>query len=89
MSGSFIQTLAVTDVATGWVEAIPLLAREQTLVTKALEVIAGRLPVSILGIDLRQRQRVHLPDPDRSPPGTRKPEFTRARPYRFGRPGLH
>ncbi len=51
MAGSFIQTLAVTDVATGWVEAVPLLAREQTLVTEALGVISGRLPVSILGIE--------------------------------------
>ena len=82
MAGSFIQTLAVTDVATGWVEAIPLLAREQTLVTEALGVISGRLPVSILGVDLRQRQRVHLPDPDRLLPAARGPEFTRSRAYR-------
>ena len=33
MAGSFIQSLSVTDVASGWVEAVPLLAREQTLVT--------------------------------------------------------
>ena len=51
MAGSFIQTLAVTDVATGWVEAVPLLAREQTLVTEALGVIGSRLPVSTLGVD--------------------------------------
>ena len=51
MAGSFIQSLSVTDVASGWVEAVPLLAREQTLVTEALEVIAGRVPVPILGID--------------------------------------
>ena len=49
MAGSFIQSLSVTDVATGWVEAVPLLAREQTLVTEALEVIAGRVPIPILG----------------------------------------
>ena len=49
MAGSFIQSLSVTDVATGWVEAVPLLAREQTLVTEALEVIAGRVPFPVLG----------------------------------------
>ena len=30
MSGSFIHSLVVTDVCSGWPEAIPLLAREQT-----------------------------------------------------------
>ena len=49
MAGSFIQSLSVTDVCSGWVEAVPLLAREQTLVTEALEVIAGRVPIPILG----------------------------------------
>ena len=49
MAGSFIQSLSVTDVASGWVEAVPLLAREQTLVTEALEMIAGRVPFPILG----------------------------------------
>ncbi len=51
MAGSFIQSLSVTDVSSGWVEAVPLLAREQTLVTEALEVIGGRLPIPVLGID--------------------------------------
>ena len=36
MAGSFIQSLSVTDVSSGWVEAVPLLAREQTLVTQTL-----------------------------------------------------
>ena len=49
--GASIQSLSVTDVASGWVEAVPLLAREQTLVTEALEVIAGRAPIPVLGID--------------------------------------
>ena len=49
MAGSFIQSLSVTDVCSGWVEAVPLLAREQTLVVEALGVIAGRVPVPILG----------------------------------------
>ncbi len=51
MAGAFIQSLSVTDVSSGWVEAVPLLAREQTLVTEALEVIAGRAPIPVLGID--------------------------------------
>ena len=31
--GSFVQTLMVTDIATGWTECAPLLVREQTLLT--------------------------------------------------------
>ncbi len=50
MAGSFIQSLTVTDAATGWVEAVPLLAREQTLVVEALGVIAARMPIPVLGI---------------------------------------
>ena len=49
MAGAFIQPLSVSDVCSGWVEAVPLLAREQTLVTEALEVIGGRLPIPVLG----------------------------------------
>ena len=30
-SGSFIQTLVLTDIATGWTECAPLLVREQTV----------------------------------------------------------
>jgi hypothetical protein len=51
VAGSLIHTLTVTDVCSGWVECIPLLAREQSLVVEALQVIAEQLPVPILGID--------------------------------------
>jgi hypothetical protein len=29
VSGSFVQTLVMTDIATGWTECAPLLVREQ------------------------------------------------------------
>jgi hypothetical protein len=29
--GSFVQTLTVTDIATGWTECVPVLVREQSL----------------------------------------------------------
>lgn len=35
-SGSFVQTLVLTDVATGWTECIPLVLRESGLVIEAL-----------------------------------------------------
>ena len=31
LSGSFIHSLVATDICTGWTEAVPLLAREQSL----------------------------------------------------------
>jgi len=51
VTGSFINSLVVTDVCSGWTEAIPLLAREQSLVVQGLEAIARVFPVSVRGID--------------------------------------
>ena len=51
LSGSFIHSLVATDICTGWTEAVPLLAREQSLVVAGLEAIGRQLPFSILGID--------------------------------------
>ena len=51
VSGSFIRSLVATDVCTGWTEAVPLLAREQSLVIEGLEAIARQLPFPVLGID--------------------------------------
>ncbi len=34
--GSFVQTLTLTDIVTGWTECAPLLVREQTLLTEVL-----------------------------------------------------
>ena len=36
LSGSFIHSLVATDICTGWTEAVPLLAREQSLVIEGL-----------------------------------------------------
>ena len=51
VSGSFIHSLVATDVCTGWIEAVPLLAREQSLVVEGLEAIGRQLPFPIRGID--------------------------------------
>ena len=51
MGGSFVYSLVATDVCTGWTEAVPLLARAQTLVVAGLEAIAKQLPFPVLGID--------------------------------------
>ena len=51
MGGSFVYSLVATDVCTGWTEAVPLLAREQSLVVAGLEAIAKQLPFPVLGIN--------------------------------------
>lgn len=51
MQGTFLWTLAATDVCSGWTEVVPLVAREQSLVVEGLESIRRRLPISIRGID--------------------------------------
>ena len=42
--GSFVQTLVVTDIASGCTELAPLLVREQTLLVDVLGEIRRRLP---------------------------------------------
>ena len=51
LSGSFIHSLVTTDICTGWTEAVPLLAREQSLVLEGLKAIGRHLPFPVLGID--------------------------------------
>ena len=51
VSGSFIHSLVATDICTGWTEAVPLLAREQSLVVEGSEAISQQLPFAVLGID--------------------------------------
>ena len=51
MQGTFLWSLVATDVCSGWTEAVPLLAREQSLVLEGLTVMRGQFPVPIRGID--------------------------------------
>lgn len=51
MAGEYLHSLVVTDVCSGWVEAVPLLAREQNLVIAGLDRIREQRPVVALGID--------------------------------------
>lgn len=50
-SGEFIQTLDVTDVATGWTETQAVKNKAQQWVFEALKDIRGRMPFPLLGID--------------------------------------
>jgi hypothetical protein len=51
MQGVFLWSLVATDVCSGWTEAVPLVAREQSLVVEGLEVLRRRFPVPIKGLD--------------------------------------
>ena len=47
--GSFVQTLTLTDIATGWTECAPVLVREQTLLVEVLSEMRQRMPFPLLG----------------------------------------
>jgi hypothetical protein len=51
MQGVFLWSLVATDVCSGWTEAVPLVAREQSLVVEGLEVLRRQFPVPVKGID--------------------------------------
>ena len=51
VSGSFVHTLVLTDIASGWTECASLVVREQTLVTDAIAQVKGKLPFPLLGLD--------------------------------------
>lgn len=50
-SGSFLYSLVLTDVATGWVECLPLLSRHQGGVIQALKNAIKLIPFPMLGLD--------------------------------------
>ena len=51
MAGEYLHRLVVTDVFSGWTEAVALLAREQNLVVEGLKRMGAQLPMPIVGID--------------------------------------
>jgi hypothetical protein len=51
VAGSFIQTLTMVDVATGWTECLPLVTRESRLVVEAMARAQSLFPWLILGAD--------------------------------------
>ena len=79
--GSMIHSLVATDICTGWPEAVPLLAREQTLVVAGLEAIGRQLPFPVKGID-SDNDSVFINDTLTQYCAERGIEFTRSRPYR-------
>jgi len=80
VQGSFLWSLVATDVCSGWTEAVPLLAREQSLVTEGLEVLRRQFPVPILGID-SDNDSAFINDTLLAYCQEQRLEFTRSRAY--------
>ncbi|HEY9684031.1 MAG TPA: DDE-type integrase/transposase/recombinase [Oculatellaceae cyanobacterium] len=51
ISGRFIHTLTMTDIATGWTEIVPLLQRDEERVRDGIEQVIEVLPFKLRGID--------------------------------------
>jgi hypothetical protein len=79
--GSFIQTLVLTDIATGWTDCMPLLFREQTLLTEVLTKMRERLPLEVLGFDT-DNDSVFMNTTVKDYCVANRIVFTRSRPYR-------
>jgi hypothetical protein len=80
-SGSFAQTLVLTDISSGWTECAPLLFREQQLLTEVLNVLRGVTPLPILGFDT-DNDTVFINETVKLWCEASGVEFTRSRPYR-------
>ena len=52
MAGSFVWTLVLTDIASGWTECVALLVREGSLVVDALVCFRVALPFQLRGVDI-------------------------------------
>jgi hypothetical protein len=49
--GQYLNTLTVTDLATGWTECLAIRQKSQHLVSEAIRELRTRLPFALLGID--------------------------------------
>ena len=51
VSGSYLHTLVLTDVITGWTECLALLFRDQQMILQAVRQARAQLPVPLLALD--------------------------------------
>ncbi|WP_245624522.1 ISNCY family transposase [Belnapia moabensis] len=79
--GSYVQTLVLTDIASGWTECAPLLVRQQVLVTEVLNEVRRVLPFPLLGFDT-DNDTAFLNETVRDYCAAAGVAFTRCRPYR-------
>jgi len=51
-AGSYVHTLSLTDLFSGWTECVPLVVRNSALVIEAAEALRGSLPFMLRGLDV-------------------------------------
>jgi hypothetical protein len=51
VEGAYLNTLTLTDIATGWTECLALLRRSEADVSAAIHAVRQRLPFPLLGLD--------------------------------------
>jgi hypothetical protein len=79
-AGVCIHSLVATDVCSGWTEAVPLLAREQSLAVEVLNVICNRFPVPVIGLN-SDNDGAFINDTLLGYCQGKSLKFTRSRPY--------
>jgi hypothetical protein len=50
--GSYVHSLVLTDIASGWTEAIAMVVREQTLIAESVSEVRTKLPFPVRGLDV-------------------------------------
>jgi hypothetical protein len=50
--GSYVHSLVLTDISSGWTEAIAMVVREQTLITESVSQVRTKLPFPVSGLDV-------------------------------------
>jgi hypothetical protein len=50
--GSYVHSLVLTDIASGWTEAVAMVVREQTLITESVSDVRTKLPFTVRGLDV-------------------------------------
>jgi hypothetical protein len=79
--GHFLQSVVLTDIATGWTECAPLLFREQKLLSEVLTELRKLLPFDLLGFDT-DNDSVFMNETVLAYCQADGIAFTRCRPYR-------
>ena len=52
MAGTYVHSLVLTDIASGWTDAMAMVVREQTLVTESVTELRRELPFPVRGLDV-------------------------------------
>jgi hypothetical protein len=76
-----VHSLVLTDIASGWTEAIAMVVREQTLVTESVSAVRTKLPFTVRGLDV-DNDSAFINDTLVSYCLDNKIELTRCRPYK-------